>query len=64
MRIHFAALALAAIVGAIAEPTVDVYLVGDSTMADKPTPETNPERGWGQLLPISSTSTSRSTTTR
>ncbi len=51
MRIHFAALALAAIVGAIAEPTVDVYLVGDSTMADKPTPETNPERGWGQLLP-------------
>ena len=51
MRIQFAALALAAIVGAIAEPTVDVYLVGDSTMADKPTPETNPERGWGQLLP-------------
>jgi acetyl esterase/lipase len=51
MRIQFAALALAAMVGAIAEPTVDVYLVGDSTMADKPTPETNPERGWGQLLP-------------
>jgi acetyl esterase/lipase len=51
MRIQFAALALAAIVGAIAEPTVDVYLVGDSTMADKPTPGTNPERGWGQLLP-------------
>jgi acetyl esterase/lipase len=51
MPIRFAALALAAIVGAIAEPTVDVYLVGDSTMADKPTPETNPERGWGQLLP-------------
>ena len=51
MRIQFVALALAAIVGAIAEPTVDVYLVGDSTMADKPTPETNPERGWGQLLP-------------
>ncbi len=51
MRIQFAALALAAIVGAIAEPTVGIYLVGDSTMADKPTPETNPERGWGQLLP-------------
>jgi acetyl esterase/lipase len=51
MRIRFAALALAAIVGAIAEPTVDVYLVGDSTMADKPTAETNPERGWGQLFP-------------
>ena len=32
-------------------PTTHVYLIGDSTMADKPTPETNPERGWGQLLP-------------
>lgn len=32
---------------------VHVYLIGDSTMADKPgTPEENPERGWGQLLPI------------
>jgi lysophospholipase L1-like esterase len=29
-----------------------VHLVGDSTLADKPgTPEENPERGWGQLLP-------------
>jgi lysophospholipase L1-like esterase len=26
-------------------------MVGDSTMADKPTPEKNPERGWGQMLP-------------
>ncbi|MDQ8184348.1 pectate lyase [Pelagicoccus sp. SDUM812002] len=26
-----------------------LYLVGDSTMADKPRP-TNPEKGWGQLL--------------
>ncbi len=32
-------------------PKTHVYLIGDSTMADKPTPETNPERGWGQLLP-------------
>ncbi|MBN1780554.1 rhamnogalacturonan acetylesterase [bacterium] len=27
-----------------------VYLIGDSTVADKPV-EGNPERGWGQLLP-------------
>jgi DNA sulfur modification protein DndE len=27
-----------------------IYLVGDSTMANK-VPEDNPERGWGQLLP-------------
>ncbi|MGM0473080.1 MAG: ThuA domain-containing protein [Bacteroidota bacterium] len=30
---------------------VTVHLVGDSTMADKPDPASNPERGWGQLLP-------------
>ena len=28
-----------------------VLLVGDSTMADKPTVD-NPERGWGQMLPL------------
>jgi lysophospholipase L1-like esterase len=47
----FAAIA-AALAGPILQtPTIDVHLIGDSTMADKPTPETNPERGWGQLLP-------------
>ena len=30
---------------------ITVFLVGDSTMADKPDPEHNPERGWGQMLP-------------
>lgn len=28
-----------------------LFLIGDSTMADKPDPEHNPERGWGQMLP-------------
>lgn len=33
------------------EPELTVFLIGDSTMADKPgTPEENPERGWGQLM--------------
>ena len=33
------------------KPAIDIYLIGDSTMADKPgTPAENPERGWGQLL--------------
>jgi DNA sulfur modification protein DndE len=27
-----------------------IYMIGDSTMADKPT-EDNPERGWGQVFP-------------
>ena len=31
---------------------IAIHLIGDSTMADKPgSPEENPERGWGQLLP-------------
>ncbi len=29
---------------------VKVYMIGDSTMADKPLAD-NPERGWGQLFP-------------
>jgi len=29
---------------------ITVHLIGDSTMADKPDPEHNPERGWGQNL--------------
>ena len=28
-----------------------IHMVGDSTMADKPDPEINPERGWGQVFP-------------
>ena len=28
-----------------------IFLIGDSTMADKPDPKNNPERGWGQMLP-------------
>ncbi len=32
------------------QPTI--FMIGDSTMANKPDPvEVNPERGWGQLLP-------------
>jgi lysophospholipase L1-like esterase len=32
-------------------PQVRVFLVGDSTMADKPIID-NPERGWGQMFPF------------
>jgi len=28
-----------------------LYLIGDSTMADKPVDPPNPEHGWGQMLP-------------
>ena len=30
---------------------VSIYTIGDSTMANKPNPEENPERGWAQMLP-------------
>lgn len=30
---------------------VTVFMVGDSTMAEKKDPENNPERGWGMALP-------------
>jgi lysophospholipase L1-like esterase len=32
------------------QPPLTVHLAGDSTMADKPDPDRNPERGWGQVL--------------
>ncbi|MHC1704210.1 MAG: rhamnogalacturonan acetylesterase [Tenuifilaceae bacterium] len=35
----------------IPQESITIYLVGDSTMANKPI-EDNPERGWGQLLPV------------
>lgn len=32
--------------------TVTVFMIGDSTMANKPLDKENQERGWGQMLPI------------
>ena len=33
------------------EPAATIFMIGDSTMADKPLAGENPERGWGQMLP-------------
>lgn len=30
---------------------ITIYTIGDSTMANKPNPKENPERGWAQMLP-------------
>lgn len=37
-----------------AEPadTITVFMIGDSTMANKPLDKENQERGWGQMLPM------------
>ncbi len=32
--------------------TVTIFMIGDSTMANKPLTKENQERGWGQMLPL------------
>jgi len=53
MRLAHSLLVAASVVcvASFAEPTIDLHLIGDSTMADKANPEINPEFGWGQVLP-------------
>lgn len=31
---------------------ITIFLAGDSTMADKPYKDGNPEKGWGQIIPL------------
>lgn len=50
-RAGLIALAACALTGFAPSAVVTVFLIGDSTMADKPDPAHNPERGWGQALP-------------
>lgn len=50
----FIALALPVMAATAQVPadSVTVFMIGDSTMADKPLDKENQERGWGQMLPI------------
>ncbi|GAO30164.1 rhamnogalacturonan acetylesterase [Geofilum rubicundum JCM 15548] len=34
------------------DDTITLFLAGDSTVADKPYKEGNPEKGWGQVFPL------------
>lgn len=47
-------LCTASAVAAQTEPsdTVTIFMIGDSTMANKPLDKQNQERGWGQMLPL------------
>ena len=36
----------------LAQTKITLFMAGDSTMANKPMRPANPERGWGQLLPL------------
>ena len=42
-------IAVSALIMAQQKPTL--FLIGDSTMANKENPDKNPEHGWGQVLP-------------
>lgn len=35
-----------------ATDTITIFMIGDSTMANKPLEKENQERGWGQMLPL------------
>lgn len=50
----FIALALPTMAATAQVPadSVTVFMIGDSTMANKPLDKENQERGWGQMLPI------------
>lgn len=47
-RLTLTLLALVAVISAAAQPTL--FLIGDSTCANKKLEKENPERGWGQLF--------------
>lgn len=47
-----AALPMMAQAATEAADTVTVFMIGDSTMANKPLAKENQERGWGQMLPV------------
>lgn len=35
------------------KPVITIFMIGDSTMADKSLTGGNPERGWGMYCPVS-----------
>jgi lysophospholipase L1-like esterase len=49
-RLFAAGESRARVFGSTNPPTI--FMIGDSTMADKPLEPAQPERGWGQMLPL------------
>ncbi len=50
LRLLLLLIACVALAGFAPAQPITLHLIGDSTMADKPVPSHNPERGWGQAL--------------
>ncbi|MBW2961756.1 rhamnogalacturonan acetylesterase [Mesonia aestuariivivens] len=51
MKVLFSCIFILISIHFYAQEKPTLYLIGDSTMADKKNPEENPEHGWGQMLP-------------
>jgi len=51
MRYIFSFLTLFFLLTVSAQQKTSLYTIGDSTMANKPDPDENPEKGWAQMLP-------------
>lgn len=48
----FSAVAMVSLNAAEPVDSVTIFMIGDSTMANKPLADENQERGWGQMLPL------------
>jgi lysophospholipase L1-like esterase len=51
MKYIFSFLAILFLFSVSAQQKTSLYTIGDSTMANKPDPDENPEKGWAQMLP-------------
>jgi lysophospholipase L1-like esterase len=51
MEIKIFTISVCLILLAACKTPTTIYTIGDSTMANKPNPDKNPERGWAQVLP-------------
>lgn len=52
LRIIMIAVIMVVFSSVLQAQSITIYTIGDSTMANKPNPEKNPERGWGQMLQV------------
>lgn len=50
--VYMGALIVLAVACQPKDETITLFLAGDSTVADKPYKEGNPEKGWGQVFPL------------
>lgn len=52
MAVLFQLLIFSILMGTVEEKKPTIFMIGDSTMADKVYSPSNPEKGWGQVFPL------------